>query len=145
MLSLFQKYMTHKIVIIGCGRLGASLASSLYEEGRQVLVIDKDENAFRKLHSSFGGLTIVGDATQLDVLQQAEIEEQTILIVVTDNDNINIMVSQMIKEIYHVDHMICRLYDPQRECIYDEFYIHVICPTDLSVQEIQSIFHQEGV
>lgn len=145
MLNFFQKSNLCKIVIIGCGRLGASLASSMYEEGKQVIVIDKDEDSFRKLDSSFGGLTIVGDATHLDVLEQLEMSEETILIVVSDNDNINIMISQMAKEFYHVKHIICRLYDPQRECVYDEFHIHTICPTYLSVHEIQKILNQKGV
>lgn len=145
MLDVLKKSIRHKIIIVGCGRLGASLAGSLYNEGKQVIVIDKDENAFRKLDSSFGGLTIIGDATQLEVLRQAEIGEETILIVVTDNDNINIMVSQMVREFYHVNNVICRLYDPKRECVYDEFHIHVICPTYLSVHEIQSIFNHKGV
>ncbi|WP_051592720.1 potassium channel family protein [Thomasclavelia saccharogumia] len=145
MLSLFQKSGIHKIVIIGCGRLGASLANSLYEQGRQVIIIDKNEDAFRKLNSSFGGLTLVGDATNLDVFKQLEVDKNTIFIVVTNNDNINIMVSQMARELYCLDNIICRLYDPQRECVYDEFHINTICPTYLSVHEIQSILNQKGV
>ena len=55
------------------------------------------------------------------------------------------MVSQMARELYCLDNIICRLYDPQRECVYDEFHINTICPTYLSVHEIQSILNQKGV
>ena len=67
------------------------------------------------MNSSFGGLTLVGDATNLDVFKQLEVDKNTIFIVVTNNDNINIMVSQMARELYCLDNIICRLYDPQRE------------------------------
>lgn len=145
MLNLFQRNEQAKVVIVGCGRLGSMIASSLYEEGKQIIMIDKDEQAFRKLSASFGGLTIVSDATDCDIFQQLEIDKNTILIVVTDNDNTNIMISQMAREIYHVNRIVCRLYDPQRECVYDEFHINTICPTYLSVHEVQSILKEKGV
>lgn len=145
MLNIFQRNESDKIVIVGCGRLGSMIASSLYEEGKQIIVIDKDEQSFRKLRDSYGGLTFVSDATDLDIFKQIEIDENTTLIVVTENDNTNIMISQIAREIYHVNHIVCRLYDPQRECVYDEFHINTICPTYLSVHEIQSILNEKGV
>lgn len=144
-MEFYKRNMTHRIVIMGCGRLGANLADYLYDEGKEVIVVDKEETAFRKLSSSYGGLTLVSDATELDTFEELNINEKTILIVVTDNDNTNIMISQIAREVYHIKTIICRLYDPQRECVYDEFHIETICPTFLSVHRIEDILKDKGV
>lgn len=145
MMEFYKRNMTHRIVIMGCGRLGAQLADYLYDEGKEVIIVDKDDTSFRKLSSSYGGLTLVSDATELETFDELSINENTILIVVTDNDNTNIMISQIAREVYHVKTIICRLYDPQRECVYDEFHIETICPTFLSVHRIEDILKDKGV
>ncbi len=126
-------------VIIGCGRLGANLANSLSEQKQNVLIIDRSKESFRKLSTSFGGLTVVGDATDMDVLSEAEIEKADVALVVTDSDNVNIMVSQMIKEIFHTALVIARLYDSERKYVYEELGIDIICPADLSAMEIKKL------
>lgn len=145
MMEFYKRNMTHRIVIMGCGRLGAQLADYLYDEGKEVIIVDKDDTSFRKLSSSYGGLTFISDATELETFEELSINEYTILIVVTDNDNTNIMISQIAREVYHVKTIICRLYDPQRECVYDEFHIETICPTFLSVHRIEDILKDKGV
>lgn len=82
------------MVIIGWRRLGASLAAEIYGRKRRMLA-DRDRDAFRKLDSSYGGLTETGDAADLETLSRASAEKADCLILVTDNDNINIMISQM--------------------------------------------------
>lgn len=144
MMEFYKRDMNHRIVIIGCGRLGASLADYLYEQGKEVIVVDAEDTSFRKLSSSYGGLTLVGDATQLETFEKLEPDEDTVLIVVTDSDNANIMISQVAREMYHIKTIICRLYDPQRECVYDEFHIDTICPTYLSVHRIEDILKEKG-
>ena len=128
-----------RMIIVGCGRLGANLADYLYDAGKNVIIIDKDETSFRKLSQSFGGLTLVNDGTRLETFDQLELKGNEIFIVVTDDDNINIMISQILREVYHIQKIICRLYDPQRECVYNEFHIDTICPTYLSVKHIENI------
>lgn len=135
-------------IIIGCGRLGARLANTLSDNGTNVIVIDKDENAFRKLSPSYGGLTHVGDATDISVLKELGIEQAEVVLSVTNDDNTNIMVAQIAKEVYKTPHVVCRLYDPDRECVYDEFGIETICPAILSANEIskllgESVYHLE--
>ena len=137
MMEFYKKLENKRIVIMGCGRLGANLADYLYEQGHEVIVVDSDEDAFRKLSASYGGLTFISDATELETFDKLEIDEQTTMIVVTDSDNTNILISQVAREVYHVKTIICRLYDPQRECVYDEFHIDTICPTYLSVHRIE--------
>ena len=131
-----------RIIIFGCGRLGAQLADSLYNEGKDVIIIDKNEASFNKLSDSYGGLTIVKDGTQLETLEQLNVKDNDVFIVVTDDDNTNIMISQLAREVFHMKKIICRLYDPQRECVYDEFHIDTICPTYLSVKRIENILEE---
>ena len=126
-------------IIVGCGRLGASLANTLSEMGGNVLIMDRHKEAFKKLSPCFGGLSVVGDGTDLDVLQDAQISKATAVVVVTNNDNTNIMISQICRDIFHVKSVISRLYDPERECVYQEFDIETICPSILSVKEIDRL------
>ena len=144
MMEFYKKLENKRIVIMGCGRLGANLADYLYEQGHEVIVVDSDEDAFRKLSASYGGLIFISDATELETFDKLEIDEQTTMIVVTDSDNTNILISQVAREVYHVKTIICRLYDPQRECVYDEFHIDTICPTYLSVHRIEDILKERG-
>lgn len=132
------------VVIIGCGRLGANLANALSERGDSVLIMDKDKNSFRKLAPSFGGLSIVGDGIDFDVLKESKIEEADAVIIVTNNDNANIMIAQISREIFHVKRVITRLYDPERELVYKEFGIDTICPSVLSTIEIEKILSGEN-
>ena len=126
-------------IIIGCGRLGANLANTLSDNGEDVLIIDKNRDAFRKLSPAFGGLSLHGDATDLDVLQEAQIENASAVVAVTNHDNANILTAQIAREIFHIERVIARLYDPEREYVYREFGIDTICPAVLSVKEIDKI------
>lgn len=129
-------------IIVGCGRLGANLANTLSDEGQDVLVIDQDKSSFRKLSLSFGGLTLEGDGTDFDVLQEAQIDQADVVVVVTNNDNANVMIAQIAHEIFHVKRVIARLYDPERECVYREFGIDTICPALLSANQINKLLTQ---
>ncbi|WP_208560661.1 potassium channel family protein [Marinilactibacillus kalidii] len=123
-------------LVIGAGRLGANLANDLSERGEDVVIIDKTKSAFRKLAPSFGGMTITGDATNLSVLTEAQIEKAAVVIVVTDEDNTNIMISQLAKVLFNKKQVISRLYDPERKSVYEDFDIQLIYPAILSVNEI---------
>ena len=127
------------VMIIGCGRLGASLASALSDDGGNVLIMDRDRGSFRRLSASFGGLSVVSDGTDLDALKDARISEASTVIAVTNNDNTNIMIAQIARDLFHVENVIARLYDPERESVYQEFGIKTICPAVLSVKEIDKL------
>ena len=131
------------VVIIGCGRLGASLAAEIYGQGNDVCIADRDRDAFRKLDSSYGGLTETGDAADLETLSRASAEKADCLILVTDNDNINIMISQMAESLFYTKKIVCRLYDPEKECIYRGTGIETICPAVLSAREIEKLLGKE--
>lgn len=147
-MKLFEKLQEkqHKnkdyTIIVGCGRLGASLASRFSENGGNVLVIDEDKNSFRKLSPDYGGMVIQGDATEISVLKRAEIKNATSVIAVTNHDNTNIMVAQLAKELFHIDNVIARLYDPDRECVYRELEINTICPVVLSTRKVDQLLYE---
>ena len=126
-------------IIVGCGRLGANLAGTLSDDGGSIIIIDKNPDAFRKLSASYGGIVMTGDATEMNVLNNAEIEKATAVISVTNNDNTNIMVAQLAKEMYNIERVIARLFDPECECVYREFGIDTICPAVLSTKEIDKL------
>jgi trk system potassium uptake protein TrkA len=126
-------------IIVGCGRLGANLANTLSDNGGNIAIIDKNPDAFRKLSPSYGGIVITGDATEMNVLNNAVIEKATAVISVTNKDNTNIMVAQLAKETFNTGRVIARLYDPECECVYREFGIDTICPAVLSTKEIDKL------
>ena len=144
-MTLFKnKKQSSYTVIIGCGRLGANLANALSEEGENVLILDKEKDSFRKLSSSFGGLAVEGDGTELDTLKAADVQRADTVIAVTNNDNVNIMIAQIAKECFSVKKVISRLFDPERECVYQELGIDTICPAVLSANEIDKILNRNA-
>ena len=144
-IRLFGSSKPEYTIIVGCGRLGANLANTLSDEGQNVLIMDQDRDSFRRLAASYGGLSVVADGTDLDALRQAEIQNASAVIAVTNRDNTNIMVAQIARDLFHVDNVIARLYDPERESVYQEFGIKTFCPAVLSVKEIDKLLadHQK--
>ncbi|MCR5481997.1 MAG: TrkA family potassium uptake protein [Clostridia bacterium] len=126
-------------VIVGCGRLGANIADSLSEAGKDVVIIDSNSDSFRKLSPMFGGMKITGDATEMLVFNDLDMKNVSSVIAVTNHDNTNIMVAQIAREMFHIDKVIARLYDPARECVYRELGIDTICPVILSTNEVDNL------
>ena len=127
-----------KIVIMGCGRLGAQLANSLDAEGHDVTILDIDAYSFdRFLSSEFRGMALLGSGTDEEILRKAEIEKADAFIAVAHGDNRNVMACQMAKHIFHVPKVICRIYDPQRRDIYIPLGIDAVSPTTLVAQMLR--------
>ncbi len=144
-MKLFEsKKSDDYIIIIGCGRLGANLANTLSDDDGNVLIMDTTKNAFRRLSSNYGGLSIVGDGTDLDALRDAQIEKASAVIAVTNDDNTNIMIAQLARDLFHVDRVIARLYDSERESVYQALGIDTICPAILSAKEVDKMLEKCG-
>ena len=126
------------IIVVGCGQLGSTLAEYLCEDNNNVTIIDSNESSFRRLSPNFGGFILCGDAMDIEILTQAKIEDADVVIAATDNDNINIFIAQIAKEIYSVPQVISRLYDIKREGVYKEFGIKTICPSVLSAEAFRN-------
>ncbi len=122
--------------IVGCGSLGAHLAKALSEKGDDVLVIDKDKKSFKKLGYDFGGMTIEGDATDLEFIAELEVKKASALLAVTEDDNTNLMVCQIAKELYGL-RVFARLYNSERESVYRDFGIETVCPEELTVAVVE--------
>jgi trk system potassium uptake protein TrkA len=118
-----------RVVIVGCGRVGARIASILDHNGHDVAIIDVDSHAFRRLASTFGGETIIGTGIDEDVLRNAGIESANAFIAVTDGDNRNIMAAQVARLIFQVPEVVARIYDPIREDTYRRLGLTTVCPT----------------
>jgi len=125
-----------KIVILGCGRVGATLANIMDQAGHKVSVIDYSSDAFQRLHSDFSGETIVGNGVDEDILIRAGIQNADAFAAVTNGDNRNIMASQIAKDIFHVKKVVCRIYDPIRESTYRDLGLETICPTVIGAEMI---------
>jgi trk system potassium uptake protein len=120
-----------KVVILGCGRVGATLASRLEQAGHDVVVIDASSDAFQRLDPKFKGERILGNGVDEEVLKRAGIESADAFAAVTNGDNRNIMASQIAKEIFNVKRVICRIYDPLRQKTYEELGLETFSPTIL--------------
>ena len=114
---------------MGCGRVGATLATRLDSEGHEVTIIDLEEYAFRRLGASFGGKRVIGNAIDQDTLHKAGAERMDIFVAVTQGDNRNIMASQIVKHLYGVPRVLCRIYDPIREEVFNELGLETFSPT----------------
>lgn len=125
-----------KIVILGCGRVGALLATMLDREGHTVSVIDQSSAAFGRLSGEFQGSEFVGNGVDEDVLLRAGIKDADAFIAVTNGDNRNIMASQIAREIFKVKKVVCRIYDPMREETYRELGLETFCPTVIGAQSL---------
>ena len=118
-----------KVLIMGCGRVGAYLAGMLDKEGHAVTVLDTDAYSFRRLPPNFGGTTVVGDGIDDDVLRAAGLGEMDAFVAVTQGDNRNVMAAQIAKQAFGVPKVLCRIYDPMREQMYHEMGLETMSPT----------------
>ena len=118
-----------KIIIMGCGRVGAQLASMLDAQKHEVIVLDVSGHSFRRLSPNFGGTALLGDGTDSEVLKKAGIETADAFVAVTEGDNRNLMAAQIAKYIFNKDKVICRIYDPLRKDVYETLGLEAISPT----------------
>src|SRR5690242_4551272 len=109
-----------KIVIMGCGRVGARLAQMFDKEGHTVSVIDLSSEALLRLGENFNGSTVVGTGIDEDVLKHAGIEQADVFLALTSQDNPNIMAAQIAQLRFNVPRVITRIYDPAREDTFHE-------------------------
>ncbi|NLH99110.1 MAG: TrkA family potassium uptake protein [Chthonomonadales bacterium] len=121
------------VIILGCGRVGSTLARRLYHDGHNVTVIDLTGEAFRRLGSKFRGQRIVGNGLDRDILERAGIKSCDVFVSVTQGDNRNIMSAQIAKHVYKVPRVLTRINDPIRADAYRQMGIITICsPTIIS-------------
>ncbi|HBQ64390.1 MAG TPA: hypothetical protein DD727_05630 [Clostridiales bacterium] len=127
-----------QIIVIGCGKVGSKLANVLSREGHDVVVVENEGENFLGLDRDFNGVTISGVPIDQDVLRHAGIETADALAAVTPDDNVNIVVCQIAKEIFKVPTVVARIYNPAREHVFHEFGLETVCPTNMTVSAIHT-------
>ncbi|HEY7331741.1 MAG TPA: TrkA family potassium uptake protein [Candidatus Limnocylindria bacterium] len=118
-----------RVIIIGCGRVGARTAAELDSRGEHVTVIDVDQRAFNRLPSSFGGVTVRGSGGDEDVLRGAGAEMTDLLMALTEGDNRNAMAAQLGKHTFGIPRVIAKINDPVRAEAYRSLGLETICRT----------------
>lgn len=126
-----------KIIILGCGRVGARLAQQLDAAGHEVVIIDRNQDSFARLGPDFGGGMVLGTGIDEDVLRKAGVEGADAFVAVTNGDNTNAMSAQIAKLIFKVPHVVARLYDPVREETYRTLGLETVSPTLIGVEKIK--------
>jgi len=118
-----------KIVILGCGRVGSTIATTMSREGHDVTVIDQNPDAFRRLGKDFKGKMVTGNGIDADTLRKADVGNADAFVAVTNGDNRNIMSVQLAKVRFKVPKVVARIYDPIRAVAYAELGIETVCTT----------------
>ena len=133
-----------KIIIIGCSRTGARLATLLVEDGHKVTIIDNDSYSFRRLPADFSGTALLGNGLQRDVMVKAGIEEADVFLAMTQGDNRNIMACEIAKQIYNVPRAVCRIYDSLRQELFNTLGIEALSPTTVFAKLLQEKVEEGG-
>jgi trk system potassium uptake protein TrkA len=126
-----------RVIIMGCGRVGSELSHELLEAGHEVVVIDKNAEAFFRYPPGEGAQTVVGLGFDRDVLEEAGIEWADAFVAVSSGDNSNIVSARVALENYHVPKVVARIYDPRRADIYERLNIPTVATTTWGVKQIQ--------
>ncbi len=124
------------VIVVGSGRVGSQLATLLSVEGHNVVVIDKDPDAFKRLGTLFNGVTIKGLGFDEDVLEEAGIRHCDAFAAVTNLDNTNLMAAEVARKIFGVSHAVARLYNPVRERTYQQLGLDYVCGTTLVAENL---------
>jgi trk system potassium uptake protein TrkA len=132
------------IVIMGCGRVGSTLAKDFQELGHSVAVIDQDREAFRRLGADFNGLTVAGVGFDRDTLIEAGIERADAFAAVSNGDNSNILAARVARETYGVKTVVARIYDPGRAEIYQRLGIPTVATVLWTTDQIMRRILPEG-
>lgn len=124
------------VVIVGCGRVGSSLAGILLGDGHTVAVIDRKASAFSRLGENFRGETLVGVGFDRELLLAAGIERAGAVAAVTNGDNSNILVARVARENFGIERVVARIYDPNRAHIYQRLGIPTVAPAVWTTERV---------
>ena len=124
--------LKNKTLVIGCGGLGATIASKCSTEGKNVMIIDENPKTFEALSDRFSGYTFVGDASDLELLEEAGITSSKDIIITTGDESLNIFLAHVARKVYNVPNIYVRLSDPESEILLKGMEVKAIYPLQLS-------------
>ena len=122
-----------KLVVIGCGRVGASVARDFLDEGWDVTAVDEKEEALTRLGAGWSGAFVVGHGMDSAILQQAGVAEADAVVVATNGDNTNLVIGQVVQKRFGVGCVVVRILDPARAEFYAARGMQVVCPTKTAI------------
>ena len=134
-----------KAIVVGCGRVGSSVAKRLAHEGWEVTAVDETDAALARLGEDWAGGFVVGHGMDLKVLRSAGIEDADAVVVSTDGDNTNIVVAQIAQLQFEVPSVVVRLLDPHRADFYESRGMTVVCPTKTAIETLVGYVLEERV
>jgi trk system potassium uptake protein TrkA len=134
-----------KIIIVGCGRVGAELAMSVSRGGHDVTVVDQSSAAFDRLGSDFKGRTVQGFAFDRSVLERAGIEAADAFAATTSSDNANIIAAKIARDIFHVPNVVARIYNPKRREVYERLGLQTVASSTWGAQRIEQLLLHPGL
>jgi trk system potassium uptake protein len=123
-----------KAIVIGCGRVGSSIALQLDREGWDVVAVDEKEEALGRLGAHWAGGFIVGHGMDIDVLRKAGIDEAEAVVVATNGDNTNLVIGQVAQKRFDIQCVVVRVLDPARADLYRELGLRTVCPTKTAIE-----------
>jgi len=125
-------------LIIGCGRVGSTIALQLQREEWEVTVVDESEDALSRLGMNWPGRFVVGHGMDTDLLREAGIEEADAVVVSTDGDNTNIVIGQVAQTRFGIQCVVVRILDPARAEFYAQRGLRTVCPTKTAIDELSA-------
>ena len=134
-----------KLIVIGSGRVGSSIALEMQREGWDVTVIDENEDALSRLGDHWPGAFLVGHGMDVDLLREAGIEEADAVVVATNGDNTNILVGQVAQKRFDINCVVVRVLDPARADFYAERGLRTVCPTKTAIDTLGEAVRACGI
>ncbi len=125
-----------KVMIVGCGRVGSVLANRLDEAGHRVVVLDRDQQAFRRLSEKFSGERIVGNGLVDEFVRPTLQEKTDMFFAMTDKDNVNLLIAQRVKRHFDLGRVVAVVHDSILSGLYKELGVETVCPTDLVIKDL---------
>jgi trk system potassium uptake protein TrkA len=122
-----------KAIVIGCGRVGSTVARQLLSEGWEVTAVDEKEDALARLGEGWPGGFVVGHGMDVDVLRAAGIEDAAAVVVTTDGDNTNIVIGQVAQKRFDNQCVVVRVLDPARAAFYEQRGLRTVSPTSMAI------------
>jgi trk system potassium uptake protein TrkA len=123
-----------KLIVIGCGRVGSTVAKQMLADGWDVTALDEKEDALTRLGDDWPGGFVLGHGMDVDVLRAAGIEEADAVVVSTDGDNTNLVIGQVVQKRFDIPCVVVRLLDPARADFYEQRGMRTVCPTKTAIE-----------
>lgn len=134
-----------ELIIVGCGRVGVELALSINRQDYRVSVLDNNPRAFDRLGPAFRGRAVLGDALDQEALKRAGIETAHGLAAVTASDSANIVVARVARDLFKVEHVVARLFEPSRSPAYEMLGLHTVATSSWGAQRIEQLLLHPGL